>query len=108
MGCTFKKLDLNIFIKDKGFKHHSIALSVGVQLMVRSDKGCSGVGFTIEPESGFENVILLSGVWGLGENIVQGTVNPDEFYVFKPSLVKGKYPIIQKKMGDKKLTMSYL
>ncbi len=93
--------------EDKGFEHHTIALSVGVQLMVRADKGCSGVGFTIDPESGFENVIVLSGVWGLGENIVQGTVNPDEYYVFKPSLAKGKYPIIQKKMGDKKLTMIY-
>lgn len=93
--------------EDKGFLHHTIAISVGVQLMVRSDKGCSGVGFTIEPESGFENVIMLSGVWGLGENIVQGTVNPDEFYVFKPSLANKKYPIIQKKLGDKKLTMVY-
>lgn len=93
--------------EDKGFKHKDVALSVGVQLMVRSDKSCSGVGFTIEPESGFENVVLLSGVWGLGENIVQGTVNPDEFYVFKPNLRKDLYPIIQKKLGDKKLTMVY-
>ena len=93
--------------EDKGFLHKDIALSVGVQLMVRSDIGCSGVGFTIEPESGFENLILLSGVWGLGENIVQGTINPDEFYVFKPSLLKGNYPIIQKKLGDKMLTMIY-
>jgi pyruvate,water dikinase len=93
--------------EDKGFLHKDIALSVGVQLMVRSDKSCSGVGFTIEPESGFENAILLSGVWGLGENIVQGIVNPDEFYVFKPSLLKDYYPIIQKKLGDKKLTMVY-
>lgn len=93
--------------EDQGFNHHDIALSVGVQLMVRSDVGCSGVGFTIEPESGFENAMLLSGVWGLGENIVQGVINPDEFYVFKPSLRQGKYPIIQKKMGDKKLTMTY-
>ncbi len=92
---------------DHGFKHHEVALSVGVQKMVRADKGCSGVGFTIEPESGFENAILLSGVWGLGENIVQGVVNPDEFYIFKPTLEKGKYPIIQKKLGDKKLTMIY-
>ena len=106
----FASLYTNRAIKyreDKGFLHKDIALSVGVQLMVRSDKGCSGVGFTIEPESGFENVILLSGVWGLGENIVQGTINPDEFYVFKPSLLKGNYPIIQKKLGDKKLTMIY-
>lgn len=93
--------------EDKGFLHEDVALSVGVQLMVRSDKGCSGVGFTIEPESGFENVILLSGVWGLGENIVQGTVNPDEFYVFKPSLRNNSYPIIQKKLGDKQQTMVY-
>jgi pyruvate,water dikinase len=93
--------------EDQGFAHHDIALSVGVQLMVRSDKGCSGVGFTIEPESGFENVILLSGVWGLGENIVQGVVNPDEFYVFKPTLEQGKNAIIQKKPGSKELTMIY-
>ncbi len=93
--------------EDKGFAHDDIALSVGVQLMVRADLGCSGVGFTIEPESGFENAMLLSGVWGLGENIVQGLVNPDEFYVFKPALRQGKFPIIQKKMGDKRLTMVY-
>ncbi len=106
----FASLYTNRAIKyreDKGFKHDDVALSVGVQIMVRSDKGCSGVGFTIEPESGFESVILLSGVWVLGENIVQGTVSPDEFYVFKPSLADGKYPIIQKKLGDKKLTMTY-
>lgn len=106
----FASLYTNRAIKyreDMGFEHHTIALSVGVQRMVRSDKGCSGVGFTIEPESGFENVMLLSGIWGLGENIVQGTVNPDEFYVFKPSLMREKYPIIQKRMGDKKLMMVY-
>jgi len=104
----FASLFTNRAIKyreDKGFLHLNIAISVGVQLMVRSDKGCSGVGFTIEPESGFENVIVLSGVWGLGENIVQGAVNPDEFYVFKPTLSQNKNPIIQKKLGDKKLTM---
>lgn len=106
----FASLYTNRAIKyreDKGFQHHDIALSVGVQLMVRADKGCSGVGFTIDPESGFENVMLLSGVWGLGENIVQGVVNPDEFYVFKPTLQLGKNPIIQRKLGDKKLTMIY-
>ena len=106
----FASLYTNRAIKyreDKGFKHGDIALSVGVQLMVGADKGCSGVGFTIEPESGFENAMLLSGVWGLGENIVQGVVNPDEFYVFKPTLEQGKYPIIQKKLGDKKMTMVY-
>ncbi|UCD61814.1 MAG: phosphoenolpyruvate synthase [Flavobacteriaceae bacterium] len=106
----FASLYTNRAIKyrdEKGFKHEEVALSVGIQNMVRADKGCSGVGFTIEPESGFENVILLSGVWGLGENIVQGAVNPDEYYIFKPILERGKYPILQKKMGDKKLTMIY-
>jgi pyruvate,water dikinase len=106
----FASLYTNRAIKyreDKGFAHHDVALSVGVQLMVRSDKGCSGVGFTIDPESGFENIMLLSGSWGLGENIVQGVVTPDEFYVFKPTLAQGKYPIVQKNLGDKKLTMVY-
>ena len=106
----FASLYTNRAIKyreDKGFLHHTIALSVGVQFMVRADKGCSGVGFTLEPESGFENLIVLAGVWGLGENIVQGTVSPDEFYVFKPMLRQKKYPILQKKLGDKKLTMIY-
>lgn len=93
--------------EDKGFLHHDIALSVGVQKMVRSDKACSGIGFTIEPESGFENIIQLSGVYGLGENIVQGAVNPDEFYVFKPGLEKGKLAIVQKKLGSKEKTMIY-
>ncbi len=106
----FSSLYTNRAIKyreERGFKHEEIALSVGVQKMIRSDKSCSGVGFTIDPETGFENVMLLSGVWGLGENIVQGTVNPDEFYIFKPTLKKGFYPIIQKKLGDKDKTMVY-
>lgn len=93
--------------EDKGFDHSKIALSVGVQKMVRSDKGCSGVAFTLEPESGFRDIIHLSGVWGLGENIVQGSVTPDEFFVFKPTLLLGKYPIIQKKLGAKEKTMIY-
>ena len=93
--------------EDKGFAHEKIALSVGIQLMVRSDIGCAGVGFTLEPESGFRDVIHLSGVWGLGENIVQGTVTPDEFLVFKPTLRLGKHAIIQKKLGEKAKTMVY-
>jgi pyruvate,water dikinase len=93
--------------EDKGFAHEKIALSVGIQKMVRSDKGSSGVGFTLEPESGFRDVIHLAGVWGLGENIVQGTVTPDEFLIFKPSLLQGKNAIIQKKLGDKAKTMIY-
>jgi pyruvate, water dikinase len=93
--------------EDEGFDHDKIALSVGVQKMVRSDKACSGVGFTLEPESGFRDVIHLAGVWGLGENIVQGTVTPDEFFIFKPSLIQGQKAIIQKKLGDKAKTMIY-
>ena len=71
---------------DNGFEHMKVALSIGVQLMVRSDIASSGVMFTMEPDSGFENVVLVSGAWGLGENVVQGTVNTDEFLVFKPLL----------------------
>lgn len=92
---------------DNGFAHDKIALSVGVQQMVRADLACSGVGFTLEPESGFRDVIHLAGVWGLGENIVQGAVTPDEFLVFKPTLRQGKKAIIQKKLGDKAKTMVY-
>ncbi len=93
--------------EDNGFEHGKVLLSVGVQLMVRSDSGCSGVGFTLEPESGFRDVIHLSGVWGLGENIVQGTVSPDEFLVFKPALKAGKRAIIRKDLGAKQQTMVY-
>lgn len=93
--------------EDNTYEHEKIALSVGIQKMVRSDKGCSGVGFTLEPESGFPDLVHLSGVWGLGENIVQGTVTPDEFFVFKPTLRLGKNGIIQKKLGEKNLTMVY-
>lgn len=93
--------------EDNGFEHDKVLLSVGVQKMVRSDKACSGIAFTLEPESGFKNVIHISGVWGLGENIVQGTVTPDEFLVFKPTLLKGKNAIIQKNLGSKEKTMIY-
>jgi pyruvate,water dikinase len=93
--------------EDNGFNHEKVALSVGVQRMVRSDKACSGVAFTLEPESGFRDVIHISGVWGLGENLVQGTVTPDEFLVFKPTLQQGKNAIIQKRLGDKTRTMVY-
>lgn len=92
---------------DNGFEHMKVALSIGVQQMVRSDKACSGVIFTIDPETGFDNVILISGSWGLGENIVQGTVTPDEFVVFKPSLLRGKQSIISQRVGEKQQTMVY-
>ncbi len=106
----FASLYTNRAIKyreDNGFAHEKVALSVGVQKMVRSDKACSGVAFTLEPESGFKDVIHISGVWGLGENLVQGTVTPDDFLVFKPSLEKKKLAVIQKKLGSKSKTMIY-
>jgi len=93
--------------EDNGFSHEKVSLSVGIQKMVRSDKACSGVGFTLEPESGFRDIVHIAGVWGLGENIVQGTVTPDEFFVFKPTLLQGKNAIIQKKLGEKEKTMIY-
>lgn len=93
--------------EDNGFDHSKIALSVGIQKMVRSDKGCSGIMFTLEPESGFENAIHISGVWGLGEGIVQGNVTPDEFLIFKPALMNNKYPILRKTLGSKDKTMVY-
>ncbi len=93
--------------EDNGFDHDKVLLSVGVQKMVRSDKACSGIAFTLEPESGFKNIIHISGVWGLGENIVQGTITPDEFLIFKPTLLKGKNAIIQKNLGSKEKTMIY-
>lgn len=92
---------------ENGFPHDKVALSVGVQKMVRSDKGCSGVCFTLEPETGFRNIIHIAGVWGLGENIVQGTVTPDEFLVFKPTLQQHKNAIVQKTMGSKEKWMRY-
>ena len=92
---------------DNNFEHMQVALSVGVQVMVRSDKACSGVMFTLDPDTGFENVVVISGSWGLGENIVQGAVNTDEFVVFGPMLGKAKQPIISRKLGSKAKTMVY-
>jgi len=92
---------------DNGFDYHQVALSAGVQLMVRSDKSSSGVCFTLEPDSGFKDVIVITGCWGLGENIVQGAVTPDEFHVFKPLIDTCKLPIISKKLGSKLKTMVY-
>jgi pyruvate,water dikinase len=92
---------------DNGFDHMQVGLSVGVQKMVRSDKGSAGVIFTIDPESGFENSIYITGAWGLGENVVQGAVNPDEYWVFKPSLEKKKEAIIGRHLGAKENMMVY-
>jgi len=90
-----------------GFKHMEVALSIGVQKMVRSDLGVSGVMFSLDTESGFRDVVFITAAYGLGENIVQGKVNPDEYYVFKPTLAAGKRPIIKRQRGDKAIKMIY-
>ncbi len=93
---------------DMGFMDMDIAISVGVQQMVRSDKASSGVAFTIDPDSGFKNTIVINGIWGLGENIVQGRVTPDEWTIFKPVLEEGKYdPILKSHCGEKEFTLIY-
>ena len=91
----------------RGFDHFEVALSVGVQKMVRSDLASSGVMFSIDTETGFKNAVLVTAAYGLGENIVQGTVNPDEFFVFKPTLKQGFRPILDKRLGSKELKMVY-
>lgn len=93
--------------QDKGFDHFEVKLSIGVQKMVRSDLACSGVMFSIDTESGFRDAALITGAYGLGENVVQGAVNPDEYYVFKPALKQGFRPIIQKEVGAKTIKMVY-
>ncbi len=93
--------------EDKGFDHFTIALSIGVQKMVRSDISSSGVMFSLDTESGFRDVVFVTGAYGLGENVVQGAVNPDEFYVFKPTLKQRFRPIISKKIGSKEIKMIY-
>jgi pyruvate,water dikinase len=92
---------------DKGFSHANVALSVGVQRMVRSDKASSGVAFTIDTETGFDKVIIINGIYGLGEFIVQGKVIPDEFVVFKPTLEKGHRAIIARDLGKKNIKLVY-
>jgi pyruvate, water dikinase len=90
-----------------GFDHSQVALSAGIQHMVRSDTGASGVMFTLDTESGFRDVVLITASWGLGEMVVQGAVNPDEFYVYKPSLAAGKRAILRKTVGNKAIKMVY-
>jgi pyruvate,water dikinase len=91
----------------RNYDHFAVALSVGVQKMVRSDKASSGVMFTIDTENGSDNLILINSIWGLGENIVGGRVNPDEFYVFKSTLKENKISILKRQLGSKALTMTY-
>lgn len=91
----------------KGFDHFDVALSVGVQKMVRSDLASSGVMFSIDTETGFKNAALVTAAYGLGENVVQGAVNPDEYFVFKPTLKDGYRPILEKRLGSKEIKMIY-
>lgn len=91
----------------KGFDHFEVALSVGVQKMVRSDLASSGVMFSIDTETGFKNAALVTAAYGLGENVVQGAVNPDEYFVFKPTLQEGFRPILEKRLGSKEIKMIY-
>src|SRR2546429_650551 len=91
----------------QGFAHEAVALSAGVQHMVRSDLGASGVMFTLDTDSGFREVVFITASWGLGETVVQGAVNPDEFYVYKPALRAGKYAILRRNLGGKALKMVY-
>ena len=91
----------------KGYAHHDVALSAGVQRMVRSDVGAAGVMFTIDTESGFEDVVFITSSYGLGETVVQGAVNPDEFYVHKPALKAGKLAVIRRNLGSKLIRMEF-
>jgi pyruvate,water dikinase len=90
-----------------GYDHLKVALSIGVQQMVRSDIGASGVMFTVDTETGFRDVVLINAAFGLGENVVQGSINPDEFYVFKPTLRTGLRPILKKSLGTKEFKLVY-
>ena len=91
----------------RGFDHFEVALSIGVQPMVRSDQACSGVMFTLDTESGFRDVVVINGAWGLGEAIVQGMATPDEWIVFKPTLKEGARPIVSRRVGTKEVKMIY-
>ena len=91
----------------QGYAHHDVALSVGIQLMVRSDIGSSGVMFSLDTESGFDQVVFITSAYGLGETIVQGAVNPDEFYVYKPSLKQNRPAILRRNLGAKACKMIY-
>ena len=91
----------------KGFAHENVALSAGVQRMVRSDLGAAGVMFTIDTESGFKDVVFITSSYGLGETVVQGAVNPDEFYVHKPALQRGKFALIRRNLGSKLIQMTF-
>jgi len=92
---------------DHGFNHMNVALSIGVQKMIRSDLSSSGVMFTLDTESGFRDAVFITAAYGLGENVVQGALNPDEYYVFKNTLNQGYRPIIRRRLGEKAIKMVY-
>ncbi len=92
---------------EQGFDHFQVGISIGVQKMVRSDKGCSGVVFSLDTDTGFKNAVVITSSYGLGENIVKGVVNPDEFHVHKQTLELGYRPIIKKQLGSKELRLVY-
>jgi pyruvate,water dikinase len=92
---------------DKGFGQFDVYLSIAIQKMIRSDQASAGVIFSIDTETGFQDAVFITGSWGLGENVVQGAVNPDEYYVFKPTLREGKRPIVGKRVGSKEIKMIY-
>jgi pyruvate,water dikinase len=96
-----------VYRTERGFAHESVALSVGVQKMVRSDLGSAGVIFTLDTETGFRDVVLITGAYGLGETVVQGRVNPDEYWVHKPTLVAGFRPILRRERGEKAIELVY-
>lgn len=97
-----------VYREKMGFDHMKVALSVGVQKMIRADNSCSGVMFTVDTETGFPDSIIINGAWGLGENVVKGALNPDQYYVFKPRLESGDYrPILEKVLGSKEIKMIY-
>jgi pyruvate, water dikinase len=96
-----------VYRAERGFAHGEVALSVGVQKMVRSDLGGAGVMFSLDPESGFRDVVVINAAWGLGESVVQGSVNPDEYTVFKPTLRQGFRPLLQRRLGSKEMKLVY-
>ena len=110
MRACFASLFTNRAIsyrEDKGFDHFNVYISVGVQKMVRSDIACAGVVFSIDTESGFKDAVYITGAYGLGENVVQGIVNPDQFYVFKPTMRQGYRAVIEKRLGTKAKKLVY-
>jgi pyruvate,water dikinase len=96
-----------VYRTERGFAHEGVALSVGIQKMVRSDLGSAGVIFTLDTETGFRDVVLITGAYGLGETVVQGRVNPDEYWVHKPTLVAGFKPILRRERGEKEIELVY-